>query len=76
MDFEAMQMELDRPRALDVIGMVDPGFHVEQCVKLDVLSEIGVSEVESGADVQGLWQGSFEMVTAAALKHSVQQHPW
>lgn len=30
-----MQMELDRLRALDVIGTVDPGFHVEQCVKLD-----------------------------------------
>ena len=28
-------MELDRLRTLDVIGTVDPGFHVEQCVKLD-----------------------------------------
>jgi hypothetical protein len=35
LDREAMQMELDRLKALDVIGTVNPGLDVEQCVKLD-----------------------------------------
>lgn len=35
MDAEAMQLELDRLRDLDVIGSVDAGVDLDNCVKLD-----------------------------------------